>query len=93
VDAQTDITVAWKSDDRRQRLPGLCLLAGANQIAILHFDDTSLVALYKHGDSVRGAICVDSPRALISCSQMIMHQLPRNRAMAGVEGLTVLTDG
>ena len=50
--------------------------ADGNRSAILRTDDTSLVVILGRGGSIRVAICVNSPRVLVSCRQMITEKLP-----------------
>jgi hypothetical protein len=55
---------------------------------VLHVDDRSLVALYARGATVRGAVCVNSPRALLACRRAIGQRLPWRDAAQALEGLT-----
>ena len=57
-------------------------VAGADRICVRHADDSALVALYGRGETLRGAVCVNSPRALLACRRAIVQRLPWRDAVS-----------
>ncbi|MGI8761558.1 MAG: NAD(P)/FAD-dependent oxidoreductase [Jatrophihabitantaceae bacterium] len=63
-------------------------VAGADRICVQHEDDSSLVALYGRGDTLWGAVCVNSPRALLACRRAVVQRLPWEEALTALKELT-----
>lgn len=61
---------------------------GADRVCIRHSDLDCLVALYGRGETVRAAVCVNAPRALLASRRAIAAQLPWRQAKDSGVGLT-----
>jgi NADPH-dependent 2,4-dienoyl-CoA reductase/sulfur reductase-like enzyme len=63
-------------------------LAGADRIGVQQLDESSLVAIYGRGGMLRGAVCVNSPRALLACRRAVVQRMPWSDAVSTLGLLT-----